>query len=62
MFAAPVTAALMLATLNGVRMPKYRMFFKSTKAEQNLGCRARPSIEAIDDAVRWFRGAGYLRR
>jgi dihydroflavonol-4-reductase len=57
---AKVTGREPFATLDGVRMAKYRMFFASTKAEQELGYRARPYVEAIESAVRWFRDAGYL--
>jgi dihydroflavonol-4-reductase len=58
---ANVTGREPFATMDGVRMAKYRMFFESTKAEQQLGYRARPYSEGINDAVRWFRDAGYLR-
>jgi dihydroflavonol-4-reductase len=57
---ANVTGREPFATLDGVHMAKYRMFFASTKAEQELGYRSRRYTEAIDDAVRWFREAGYL--
>jgi dihydroflavonol-4-reductase len=57
---ANVTGREPFATIDGVRMAKYRMFFESTKAEQQLGYRARPYNEGISDALRWFREAGYL--
>jgi dihydroflavonol-4-reductase len=57
---ANVTGREPFATIDGVRMAKYRMFFESTKAEQQLGYRARPYSEGISDALRWFIGAGYL--
>ena len=57
---ANVTGREPLTTLDGVRLAKYRMFFASTKAEQELGYRSRPYAEGIEDAVRWFRDAGYL--
>ena len=57
---ANVTGREPFATLDGVYMAKYRMFFASTKAEQELGYRSRRYAEGIDDAVRWFRDAGYL--
>jgi dihydroflavonol-4-reductase len=57
---ANVTGREPFATMDGVRMAKYRMFFESTKAEQQLGYRARPYTEGIADAISWFRGAGYL--
>jgi len=47
-------------TVDGVRMAKKRMYFKSDKAERVLGYRSRPSIEALSDAVAWFRDNGYL--
>ena len=47
-------------TLDGIRMAKHRMFFTAAKAERNLGFRARPYREALEDAIRWFRQAGYL--
>ncbi|MGE5853818.1 MAG: NAD-dependent dehydratase, partial [Deltaproteobacteria bacterium] len=57
---ANVTGREPFATLTGVHMAKQRMFFVSTKAEQELSYRSRPYVEGIEDAVRWFRDAGYL--
>jgi len=57
---AGVTGREPFATLTGVYMAKQRMFFVSTKAEQQLSYRSRPYVEGIEDAVRWFRDAGYL--
>jgi dihydroflavonol-4-reductase len=50
------------ATVAGVRMARHHMFFTSTKAQRELGFRARPYLRGLEDAVRWFRDAGYLRR
>jgi dihydroflavonol-4-reductase len=50
------------ATVDGVRMSKHRMFFTTTKAEEELGYHSRPYLEGLADAVRWFREAGYLSR
>jgi dihydroflavonol-4-reductase len=47
-------------TLEGVRMSRKRMFFSSNKAVSELGYRWRPPIEALEDAVRWFRERGLL--
>jgi len=58
---ARVSGRQPFATLDGVRMAKYRMFFTSDKAERELGYRARPYREGIEDAIRWFRDAGYLK-
>ncbi len=57
---ANITGREPFATLDGVRMAKYRMFFASTKAERELGYRSRPYVAGIEDAVRWFRDAGHL--
>ena len=48
-------------TADGLRMAKHRMFFSSAKAERELGYRARPYASGIEDAIRWFRQAGYIR-
>lgn len=57
---ANITGREPFATLDGVRMAKYRMFFTSAKAERELGYHSRPYTEGIEDAVAWFRAAGYL--
>jgi dihydroflavonol-4-reductase len=57
---ASVTGREPFATMDGVRMAKYRMFFESGKAERELEYRSRPYVEGIEDAVRWFRDGGYL--
>lgn len=49
-------------TLDGLRLSKYHMFFVTTKAERELGIRARPYAQALEDAIRWFRDEGYLNR
>jgi dihydroflavonol-4-reductase len=50
-----------LATWAGVRLARHKMFFTSAKAEQELGYRARPHVEALSDAIAWFGSHGYLR-
>jgi dihydroflavonol-4-reductase len=49
------------ATVDGLRMAKYKMFFSSAKAERELSYRTRPAREALGEAFRWFRDAGYLK-
>jgi dihydroflavonol-4-reductase len=49
-----------LLTRDALRMSRYRMFFTSAKAEQELGYRSRPYMEGVVDALAWFRDAGYL--
>ena len=48
-------------TADALEMSKHKMFFSSAKAERELGYRARDYKEALADAVRWFREAGYLK-
>jgi dihydroflavonol-4-reductase len=55
-----VTGREPLATLEGVRHARDRMFFSTAKAERELGVRARPYTKALADALEWFRNAGYL--
>jgi dihydroflavonol-4-reductase len=50
-----------LLTADGLKMAKYRMFFSSAKAERELSYRSRPHARGIEDAVTWFRQAGYLK-
>ena len=49
-----------LATVDGVRMSRKRMYFSSAKAEQALAYHHRPATDAIEDAVSWFGENGYL--
>ncbi|MDR7036718.1 MULTISPECIES: hopanoid-associated sugar epimerase [Methylobacterium] len=58
---ARVTGKAPLATIDGIRMARYRMFFSDAKARSELGYTARPYREGLADAIQWFRGAGYLR-
>ena len=57
---AQVTGREPFVTMDGLRMAKYRMFFKAAKAERELGIRAQPYREGIANAIEWFRKAGYL--
>ena len=58
---ARLTGREPMTTLDGLRMAKYRMYFSSAKAQRDLGYRARPYGEALQDAIDWFRAAGRLR-
>lgn len=49
-----------LVTVDGVRLAKKMMFFSAEKAKKELGFSTRPVIEALSDAVNWFRQNGYL--
>jgi dihydroflavonol-4-reductase len=57
---ARVTGREPMATLDGLRMAKWKMWFSSAKAERELGYRHRPAQDALADAVRWFEQSGYL--
>ena len=48
------------ATVDGIRMSKHHMFFTAAKAERELGYRPRSYLQGLEDAVNWFRQAGYL--
>lgn len=48
-------------TLDSLRMARHHMFYTSAKAERELGYRARPYVEALQDAIQWFRAAGMIR-
>ncbi|MGE0094815.1 MAG: hopanoid-associated sugar epimerase [Alphaproteobacteria bacterium] len=48
-----------MVTRDGVRMARKWMYFSSAKAERELGYTHRPAIEALRDAVAWFRAHGY---
>lgn len=58
---ARITGREPFATVDGLRMAKYKMFFSSAKAERELSYRARPAKEALAEAYRWFCDAGYIK-
>ncbi|MBA2125487.1 NAD-dependent dehydratase [Hyphomicrobium methylovorum] len=58
---ARLTGREPFATVDGLRMAKYKMYFSSAKAARELAYRARPVKDALADAHRWFREAGYLK-
>jgi dihydroflavonol-4-reductase len=57
---AAITGREPFATLDGLYMARDRMFFASTKAEQELSYRFRPYIQGIEEALHWFRAAGHI--
>jgi dihydroflavonol-4-reductase len=63
-YAAEATAWLTgrepFTTRDGIRMAEHRMFFTAAKAERELGFRARPYRQGLEDAIHWFGAAGYL--
>jgi dihydroflavonol-4-reductase len=59
---ARLTGGSTRITVEGVRMSRKRMYFSSAKAMRELGYTWRDPGIAFQDAVRWFRDAGYLSR
>jgi dihydroflavonol-4-reductase len=59
---ARLTGGSTRITVEGVRMSRKRMYFSSAKAMRELGYTWRDPGIAFQDAVRWFRDAGYLAR
>jgi dihydroflavonol-4-reductase len=49
-----------ILTRDALDMAAHHMFFTSAKATRDLGYHARPHIEALADALIWFKEAGYL--
>jgi dihydroflavonol-4-reductase len=58
---ARMTGREPLLTLDGLRMSTHRMFYTSAKAARELGFVARPYREGLQDAIDWFRRAGYVQ-
>jgi len=58
---ARATGSTPFLTLDSLRMARHRMFFTSARAEKELGYRARPHRQALEDAIGWFRDAGMIR-
>ena len=58
---ARITGKEPFLTADALRMSRYRMFFSSQKAIQELGYAARPYNEGLKDALAWFRENGYLK-
>jgi len=50
------------ATLAGVRMAKYKMWFDPGKAIRELGLPQTPPQQAFTEAVTWFRANGYTNK
>ncbi len=55
-----VTGTIPTATVTGVKLTRRRMRFDSSRSLTELGLTPRPVSTAIDDAVAWFRDAGWL--
>ena len=58
--AARFTGRPPFTTRDGIRMAEHHMFFTAAKAQRELDFKARPYLNAIEDAIGWFQAAGYL--
>ncbi len=58
---ARITGREPFLTADALRMSRHKMFFSSAKAQSELGYRARPYRDALEDAVTWFKSAGHIR-
>lgn len=47
-------------TIDGLRMARKKMYFRSDKAASRLGYAPRAAAEAFRDALAWFREKGYV--
>lgn len=47
-------------TRDGLKLARKRMFFKTNKAVRELGYSPGPALDALTDAVTWFRENGYF--
>ena len=59
---ARVTGGTPFATVDGLRMSRYHMYFNDAKARGELGYRSRPYREGIFEAIDWFTRAGYMKK
>ncbi len=50
-----------MMTVDSLRMARKLMYFSCGKACRELGYASRPAVEALRDAVAWFRANGYLQ-
>ncbi|MEE8425026.1 MAG: hypothetical protein V3S11_04320, partial [Elusimicrobiota bacterium] len=48
-----------MAPLDAIRMARYRMYYDSSKAVEELGLPQTPARTALRDAADWFRSNGY---
>jgi dihydroflavonol-4-reductase len=58
---ARITGKEPFLTADALKMSKHHMYFSSAKAKRGLGFVARPFVRGIEDALAWFRQAGYIR-
>jgi dihydroflavonol-4-reductase len=59
---ARITSKEPFATVDGLKLASKMMFFSSRRAQAELGYTARPAVQALSDAIAWFRAAGLVKR
>lgn len=57
---ARVTGREPFITVDGLDMSRYKMYFSSGKARQELGYQPRAYRAGLQDALAWFKAEGYL--
>ena len=57
---AEITGKAPVMTPEILGMARKKMFFSAAKAERELGYAPRPAVEAVADALAWFRAEGML--
>ncbi len=55
-----VTGRMPAATVTGVRLTRRVMHFDSGRSLADLGLLPRPVVEALADAIAWYRASGWL--
>ena len=61
LWATHVSGKEPFATVDGLNQARKRMFFTHAKAARELGYTPRPAVEALTDAVAWFKANRYVR-
>ncbi len=49
-----------MLTVDSLKMSRKRMYFSSAKARRELGYTSRPAVEALTEAIEWFRAQEYI--
>ena len=61
LIARHITGKEPFATVDGINQARRKMYFAHAKATRDLGYQARPAVDALGDAVAWFRQHKYIR-
>jgi dihydroflavonol-4-reductase len=61
LIARHITGKEPFTTVDGINQSRRKMYFASDKAQRELGYQARPAIDALRDAIGWFKEHKYIR-